>query len=140
MKDCASNLQTVAPCALAQVSRGLSDILQKGLGCEASHRYADAAELAADLRRYLTDQPLHGVRNRSLGGALPQVAPPPPTCSPRGLSWRSWEAFWRRLPWAFSRTGWPWFSWPAKIPSRPARACNARLHTTPSTPSCQVVE
>jgi hypothetical protein len=66
LKDCASNLRTLAPCALAQVSRGLSDILQKGLGCEASHRYADAAELAADLRRHLTDQPLHGVRNRSL--------------------------------------------------------------------------
>jgi serine/threonine protein kinase/Flp pilus assembly protein TadD len=49
----------------SQVTRGLSDIVGKCLAPESSDRYAQASDLAADLRRHLTDQPLLGVRNRS---------------------------------------------------------------------------
>jgi serine/threonine protein kinase/tetratricopeptide (TPR) repeat protein len=48
-----------------QVTPGLSDILEKCLATDAVDRYSQAADLAADLRRNLGDQPLVGVRNRS---------------------------------------------------------------------------
>lgn len=48
------------------VSPGLSDVLGRCLAREAGDRYPSAAELAADLRRHLGDQPLVGVANRSL--------------------------------------------------------------------------
>jgi serine/threonine protein kinase/Flp pilus assembly protein TadD len=48
------------------VSPGLSDIVAKCLAADADRRYRDAGALAADLRRHLHDQPLVGVRNRSL--------------------------------------------------------------------------
>jgi tetratricopeptide (TPR) repeat protein len=47
------------------VSLGLSDILAKCLAYHARDRYASAGELAADLRRHLSDLPLRGVANRS---------------------------------------------------------------------------
>jgi tetratricopeptide (TPR) repeat protein len=50
-----------------QVSVGLSDIIARCLAWQAGDRYADAAALAADLRRHLHDQKLKGVRNRSWG-------------------------------------------------------------------------
>ncbi|HZW31369.1 MAG TPA: serine/threonine-protein kinase, partial [Isosphaeraceae bacterium] len=49
----------------ARVSIGLSDIIHKCLCHDPSGRYADAAALAADLRRHLADLPLRGVPNRS---------------------------------------------------------------------------
>lgn len=49
-----------------QVSTGLSDIVAKCVADKPEDRYPDAASLADDLRRYLTDQPLAGVANRSL--------------------------------------------------------------------------
>jgi eukaryotic-like serine/threonine-protein kinase len=49
------------------VSRGLEDILRRCLAIEPADRYPSGAELAADLRRHLADQPLRGVPNRSLG-------------------------------------------------------------------------
>lgn len=49
-----------------RVSRGLADIVHKCLSADAAARYPDAAALADDLRRHLSDRPLHGVRNRSL--------------------------------------------------------------------------
>ncbi len=48
-----------------QVSVGLSDIITRCLRVDAKDRYPDAASLAADLRRHLTNQPLRGVKNRS---------------------------------------------------------------------------
>src|SRR5262245_43020251 len=48
------------------VSVGLADILHRCLARDQKKRYADAAALAADLRRHLADEPLRGVRNRSL--------------------------------------------------------------------------
>jgi serine/threonine protein kinase/Flp pilus assembly protein TadD len=48
-----------------KVSIGLADIVQRCLAPSASQRYPEAAALAADLRRHLTDQPLRGVANRS---------------------------------------------------------------------------
>ena len=48
------------------VSRGLEDILLRCLATEPADRYPSGAELAADLRRHLADQPLRGVPNRSL--------------------------------------------------------------------------
>jgi serine/threonine protein kinase/Flp pilus assembly protein TadD len=51
----------------SQVSTGLSDILHKCVADRAEARYPDAYSLAEDLRRHLTDQPLAGVANRSLG-------------------------------------------------------------------------
>ncbi|HEV3259613.1 MAG TPA: protein kinase, partial [Gemmataceae bacterium] len=48
-----------------QVSIGLADIIHKCLAREPGARYADAADLAADLRRHLADLPLRGVANRS---------------------------------------------------------------------------
>ena len=49
------------------VSRGLEDILRRCLAIEPADRYPSGAELAADLRRHVADQPLRGVPNRSLG-------------------------------------------------------------------------
>jgi serine/threonine protein kinase/Tfp pilus assembly protein PilF len=48
-----------------QVSCGLADLIHKCLAPSAGDRYADAAALAADLRRQLADLPLRDVRNRS---------------------------------------------------------------------------
>ncbi|MBL8793593.1 MAG: tetratricopeptide repeat protein [Planctomycetia bacterium] len=48
------------------VSRGLADIIGRCLQHDPGLRYPDAASLAADLRRHLTDQPLRGVANRNL--------------------------------------------------------------------------
>jgi tetratricopeptide (TPR) repeat protein len=48
-----------------QVTTGLADMLARCLAPDPRDRYADAAALAADLRRYLADLPLRGVRNRS---------------------------------------------------------------------------
>jgi eukaryotic-like serine/threonine-protein kinase len=49
-----------------QVSAGLADIVAKCLAPQANNRYANAAALADDLRRHLTDLPLSGAPNRSL--------------------------------------------------------------------------
>jgi serine/threonine protein kinase/Tfp pilus assembly protein PilF len=48
-----------------QVSVGLSDLILKCLRRDPGDRYADAAALAADLRRHLNHLPLKGVPNRS---------------------------------------------------------------------------
>lgn len=48
-----------------QVSVGLADIVAKCLAEAPQARYPDAASLADDLRRHLSDRPLRGVRNRS---------------------------------------------------------------------------
>ena len=50
----------------SQVGCGLSDMVAKCLSPRPGQRYASAAALAVDLRRHLADQPLVGVRNRSL--------------------------------------------------------------------------
>jgi tetratricopeptide (TPR) repeat protein len=50
----------------AQVSVGLSDIIGRCLASRPADRYQDAATLALDLRRHLTDRRLQGVANRSL--------------------------------------------------------------------------
>ncbi len=49
-----------------QVSQGLEDIIHKCLARSPSARYADAGQLAGDLRRHLASLPLGGVANRSL--------------------------------------------------------------------------
>jgi tetratricopeptide (TPR) repeat protein len=49
-----------------EVSVGLTDIIEKCLADDPKQRYPNAAALAADLRRHLTDRPLAGVRNRSI--------------------------------------------------------------------------
>ena len=55
-----------APEWRSHLSPGLTDILHRCLAYDQSSRYADAASLAADLRRHLADLPLRGVVNRSL--------------------------------------------------------------------------
>ena len=49
-----------------EVSVGLADIVEKCLAAKPADRYHDAAALADDLRRHLSEQPLRGVANRSL--------------------------------------------------------------------------
>src|SRR5262249_35699406 len=48
-----------------EVTRGLADLLSRCLEADPSRRYAATADVAADLRRHLTDLPLRGVANRS---------------------------------------------------------------------------
>ena len=48
------------------VSAGLADIVDKCLAKRPSDRYGDAALLADDLRRQMSDLPLRGVPNRSI--------------------------------------------------------------------------
>ena len=48
------------------VGRGLEDLLHKCLAQDRESRYADAGELAADLRRHVANLPLRGVANRGL--------------------------------------------------------------------------
>ena len=55
-----------APEAGVMFSVGLADVIHRCLSERPADRYPDAAGLAADLRRHLTDQPLVGVRNRSV--------------------------------------------------------------------------
>lgn len=50
----------------SQVSPGLGDILARCLKEKAAERYPTCQALAEDLRRHLSNQPLQGVRNRSL--------------------------------------------------------------------------
>jgi serine/threonine protein kinase/tetratricopeptide (TPR) repeat protein len=50
----------------SQVSVGLGDIIEKSLARDPADRYQDAAALADDLKRHLSEQPLRGVANRSL--------------------------------------------------------------------------
>jgi serine/threonine protein kinase/Flp pilus assembly protein TadD len=47
------------------VTIALSDLIEKCTAVRPADRYAEAAHLADDLRRYLSDQPLRGVANRS---------------------------------------------------------------------------
>ena len=49
------------------VSVGLADIIAKCLAANPLDRYSTAGSLVEDLRRHLSDLPLRGVRNRSLG-------------------------------------------------------------------------
>jgi serine/threonine protein kinase len=49
-----------------RVPVGLGDIIAKCLAVDPQERYADAGQLAEDLRRHLADLPLRGVPNRSL--------------------------------------------------------------------------
>jgi serine/threonine protein kinase len=49
-----------------QASAGLSDVVARCVARRPEDRYADAAGLADDLRRHLTDRPLAGVANRSM--------------------------------------------------------------------------
>jgi serine/threonine protein kinase len=49
-----------------QVSVGLADIVAKCLAPDPADRYQAASAVADDLRRHLNDQPLRGVRNRSV--------------------------------------------------------------------------
>ncbi len=49
-----------------RVSRGLADILCKSLAADPAERYADAAQLATDLRCHLANLPLRSVGNRSV--------------------------------------------------------------------------
>ncbi|HTM53358.1 MAG TPA: serine/threonine-protein kinase [Pirellulales bacterium] len=53
--------------AMPVPSRALEDLVHKCLAADAANRYADAGQLADDLRRHLADLPLQGVSNRSLG-------------------------------------------------------------------------
>ncbi len=73
-------LEHINPC----VSPGLSDIIARCLYHDAALRYDNAASLASDLRRHLSNLPLLGVSNRSLTER-----------------WRKWR---RRRPVALSRT------------------------------------
>jgi serine/threonine protein kinase/lipoprotein NlpI len=50
---------------VSPLTPGLEDLIGKCLRPEPASRYPTAAALAADLRRYLGDLPLHGVSNRS---------------------------------------------------------------------------
>jgi serine/threonine protein kinase/tetratricopeptide (TPR) repeat protein len=68
-----------------QVSVGLADMIQKCLAHDPDERYPDATDFATDLRRHLTDRPLCGVANRSLGER-----------------WRKWR---RRRPHALALSG-----------------------------------
>jgi tetratricopeptide (TPR) repeat protein len=67
-----------------RVSVGLSDIIQKCLHDRPAFRYREAADLASDLRRHLSNLSLRGVPNRSVTER-----------------WRKWR---RRRPAALSRS------------------------------------
>jgi serine/threonine protein kinase/Flp pilus assembly protein TadD len=68
-----------------QVSLGLSDLIHKCLRREPGDRYADAAALAADLRRHLNHVPLKGVPNRSFAERWRKWRRRRPSALPRNL-------------------------------------------------------
>jgi tetratricopeptide (TPR) repeat protein len=68
-----------------RVPVGLADIIHKCLAADPTERYRNAAALATDLRRHLSDLPLLGVKNRSLAER-----------------WRKWR---RRKPHALALAG-----------------------------------
>jgi serine/threonine protein kinase/Flp pilus assembly protein TadD len=68
-----------------RASPGLSDILARCLRPDPRDRYLDAAALAADLRRHLSDLPLRGVANRSLAERWGKWRRRRPTALSRGL-------------------------------------------------------
>jgi len=68
-----------------RVSPGLSDIIQKCLRPHSGHRYRDAAALANDLRRHLSNLPLRGVPNRSLAERWRKWRRRRPAALPRSL-------------------------------------------------------
>jgi serine/threonine protein kinase/tetratricopeptide (TPR) repeat protein len=61
----AAILQTPLQQLNPRVSVGLADIVHKCLAANPKQRYPDAASLATDLRRHLSDLSLLGVKNRS---------------------------------------------------------------------------
>jgi tetratricopeptide (TPR) repeat protein len=50
----------------ARVTQGLADLVGRCVASNPADRYRSAAELGADLRRHLGNQPLRGVANRSM--------------------------------------------------------------------------
>jgi len=69
------------------VSIGLADMVQKCLAARPAERYRDAATLADDLRRHLTNLPLREVPNRSLAERWRKWRRRRPTSLARGTSW-----------------------------------------------------
>lgn len=68
-----------------RISVGLADVLARCTAPSAANRYPTAADLAADLRRHLADQPLKGVANRSLVERLQKWLRRRPYTLPFGL-------------------------------------------------------
>ena len=66
--------RAVLHAANPRMGRSLVDLLHKCLAHDREERYADAGELAEDLRRDVANLPLRGVANRSLKEALAKVA------------------------------------------------------------------
>jgi serine/threonine protein kinase/Flp pilus assembly protein TadD len=69
------------------VSVGLADVVDKCLAAQPSERYADAAGLAGDLRRQLSDLPLRGVPNRSLAESWQKWRRRRPADLTRAIAW-----------------------------------------------------
>jgi serine/threonine protein kinase/tetratricopeptide (TPR) repeat protein len=69
------------------VSAGLTDIVAKCLAEDAAQRYSDADALAGDLSRHLSDLPLRGVPNRSLGERWRKWRRRRPAALAQGITW-----------------------------------------------------
>ena len=60
-----------------EVPRDLETIVHKAIERDPAHRYATAGELAADLQRFLDDEPIQA-RRQTAARAVPALGPPQP--------------------------------------------------------------
>ena len=132
LHEAVRTIQVTDPAPLSAVSRvyrgDIETIVAKALEKDKERRYASAAGLAGDIRRYLNDEPIIARR--------PARAT---SCRSSRAGTRRWWPAWPRYLWC-----WCWASWPARgKPSmragRRGRRKSNRPLRRPSTTFCRTI-